>query len=109
MNPGDLRQRIIFFMDDVVDEDGYPIPGEAEYTKAWAELKTLTGRTFYEAAKSNLEHNREFRIRYQKKLEDTERPPNVKVKWKGITHDIESIENVDGLNKEMLVRCKAVT
>lgn len=108
LNPGDLDQRLIFIQPPQRNENGFPIPGSEIYTKAWASLKTLKGRTFYEAAQSNLQHNREFTIRFQKKLMDGIRPKHVKVKWRGIEHEIESIENDDGQNVTMTVRCKAV-
>ena len=91
-----------------MDDDGYPIVNPSEYTKAWAKLKTLKGKTFYAAASTNMEHNREFTIRYQRILEDGIRPNGLVVVWKGIEHDITSIENDDGLNVSMTVVVKAV-
>lgn len=108
MNPGDLRQRLIFTQPLQKNENGFPIPGSETYTKAWGSLKTLKGKTFYEAAQTNREHNRTFTIRFQKKLVDGVRPKHVQIDWKGIIHDIESIENDDGLNATMTVHCKAV-
>lgn len=109
MNPGELDQRLTFIIENGVDEDGYPVPGPIEYTKAWAKLKTLKGNTFYAAAQTNMEHNREFTIRYQSKLVDGVRPNELKVIWKGVAHEITSIENDDGQNVTMTIRCKAVT
>src|SRR5690625_4398797 len=110
MNSGDLNQRLIFKIPaEGTDEDGFPILEPVTYAKAWGSLKTLKGRSRYIAAQSQMEHNREFTIRYQPKLDDLERPNNLKMKWKGILHEIESIENDDGLNVTMTVVCKAVT
>lgn len=109
INPGDFDQRLIFQTQDGVDEDGYPVSGPVVYTKAWGSLKTLKGKTFYAAAQNNMQHNREFTIRYQRKLEDSQRPKGLQVRWKGIVHDIESIENDDGQNVTMTVMCKAVS
>ncbi|MET3507037.1 phage head closure protein [Halalkalibacter oceani] len=109
MNPGDLRQRLIFQIPSgAKDADGFPIREPQEYTKAWAELKTLKGRTFYTAAQNNMQHNREFTIRYQSKLADGARPKNLQVIWQGVAHTIESIEDDDGLKKSMTVIAKAV-
>jgi len=108
INPGDLNQRLTFTQPLETDREGFPVPGSDVYTKAWGSLKTLRGKTFYEAAQTNREHNREFTIRYQKKLIDGVRPKHVKVKWHGTEHEIESIENDDGLNITMTVFCKAV-
>lgn len=114
INPGDFNQRLIFQIPaGETDEEGYPIINPVEYTKAWASLKTLKGNTFYSAAQNNMQHIREFKIRYQRKLDDGFRPKRLQVNWKkngkDIIHDIESIENEDGLNITMTVRCKAVT
>lgn len=109
MNPGDFRHRITFFLpSDETDDDGFPKGEPTEYLTVWAKLKTLKGRTFYEAAQNNMQYNREFTIRYHKKLDDEMRPKNLQILWKGKVHDIVSIENDDGLNRTMTVIVKAV-
>lgn len=111
MNPGDLKQIILFHLpDNEKDDEGFRIenPKPIIYTKARAKLKTLKGKTFYAAAQHNMEHNREFTIRFQKILEDGIRPKSLTVQWKGINHEIVSIENDNGLNKTMTVVVKAV-
>ena len=110
MNSGDLRHRLIFQLPkEGYDDDGYPILEPTVYTKAWGKLKTLKGHTKFVAAQSQMQHHREFVIRYQKKLEDSERPKDLIFTWKGQKHEIESIENDDGLNKTMTVFARAVT
>lgn len=109
INPGDLNQRLIFLQSGGKDEDGFPTNKPTEYTSAWASLKTLKGKLFYEAASNNMQHNREFTIRYQRKLADDVRPKGLTVKWKKIEHEIVSIENDDGLNVSMTVVVKAVS
>lgn len=110
MNPGDLKHRLIFQLPtDGVDEDGYPILEPTVYTRAWGKLKTLKGHTKFVAAQSQMQHHREFTIRYQPILEDHQRPKELKLLWKGQKHTIESIENDDGLNKTMTVLARAVT
>ena len=110
INPGDLIQRLTFKIPaGGKDDDGFPINKPVEYTKAWASLKTLKGTTFYAAAQTNREHNRDFLIRYQRKLIDSERPNNLIVFWRDQEHSIESIEDDNGLRKTMTVRLKAIT
>lgn len=110
INPGDLKQRLTFKIPaGGKDEDGFPINDPVEYTKAWGGLKTLKGNTFYAAANTNREHNREFTIRYQSKLLDSERPHNLVAFWRDHEHSIESIEDDNGLRKTMTVRLKAIT
>lgn len=109
MNPGDLKHRITFVEPPGgTDEQGFPITEPVPYLTVWAALRTLKGRTFYKAAQINMEHNREFIIRYNRKLDEDIRPNKLQVVWNGVTHDIVSIENDDGLNKTMTVICKAV-
>src|SRR5690625_8053965 len=102
MNPGDLKHRLIFQLPtEGVDEDGYPILEPTVYTRAWGKLKTLKGHTKYVAAQSQLQHHREFTIRYQPILEDDQRLKELELTCKGQNHTIESIENDDGLKKTM--------
>lgn len=104
MNPGDLKQRLIFQEPaGGTDEDGFPINEPIFYTKSRAALKTLKGRLFYAAKSEQMEQSREFTIRYQKKLDDGNRPENLELVWKGKNHEIESIENDDGLNVSMTI------
>ena len=110
MNAGEFRHRITFQMPANGEDDyGYPILEPQTYAKAWAKLNTLKGNTRFIAAQSQMQHHREFVIRYQKKLEDDVRPKNLELVYKGKRHEIESIENDDGLNVTMTVFCKAVT
>jgi len=110
MNAGDLKQRLTFQIPaGEKDEDGYPIIDPELYTKAWAELKTQKGNTRFIAAQTEMQHQREFTIRYRNKLDDAERPKKLELVWKGKRHKIESIENDDGLNETMTIYCEAVT
>lgn len=110
MNPGKLNQRLIFQQPaSGTDADGFPIKNPTEYTRAWGKLKTLKGNTFYAAASKNMEHNREFTIRFQEKLEEGVRPKGLVVMWKNTEHEIVSIENDDGLNISMTVIVRAVS
>lgn len=110
MNPGGLRQRLIFQQPaGGTDEEGFRIKDPTVYTKARARLKTLKGKSYYAAAQHGNEHNRQFEIRYQKILMDGIRPKGLIVIWREIEHEIVSIENDDGLNKTMTVVVKAVS
>lgn len=109
MNSGYLNQPIIFqYIPEGTDEEGYPYTEPVTYLKTWASLKTLRGRSRYIAAQTQMENNRDFTIRYNKKLDDNVRPKNLQLLWKGSLHEIESIENDDGQNITMTVICKAV-
>ncbi len=109
MNPGKLRQRLIFQKpSEGKTVNGFPTGSPTIYLTANAALKTLKGSTFYAAASSNMESNRQFTIRYRKELMDGVRPKGLEVLWRDIVHEIASIENDDGLNKTMTVFLKAV-
>jgi SPP1 family predicted phage head-tail adaptor len=110
MNPGDLDQKLIFEIPiGGKDADGFPILEPSTYTTAWGALKTLKGSSFFSSARENLQNNRVFTIRYQKRLMEDVRPKGMKVLWRGIPHDIESIDNDDGKNFTMTVVLKAVS
>jgi SPP1 family predicted phage head-tail adaptor len=109
MNSGSMKHRIVFqSQKSERDREGFPVTGNVVYTKAWAELKTLKGKSLYDAAQSNTIHNRQFLIRYQSSLDDNKRPKNLQVHWNGMNHDIVSIENDDGLKRTMTVVVRAV-
>jgi SPP1 family predicted phage head-tail adaptor len=91
------------------DSAGFPVNEPVNYLTTWAKLKTLKGGAFYAAAQNNMQHNREFTIRYRKELDDELRPVELKVIWKNIEHEIVSIENDNGLNETMTVIVKAVS
>ncbi|QGH35136.1 phage head closure protein [Gracilibacillus salitolerans] len=104
MNAGKLRERLKFQIPaGETNENGFPITEPTHYKTVWGGLKTLRGNRFYAAAQNNMENNREFTIRYQKSLDENERPNNLTVVWNKKEHEIVSIENDDGLNVSMTV------
>lgn len=110
LNAGDLRQTLYFrYEEDGADEDGFPSTVIVDYISSRAKLRTLKGRTFFEAAQHNLENSREFTIRYRPQLNEDVRPNNLFCVWNDEKHTIHSIENDDGLNATMTVFLKLVT
>lgn len=108
MNQGRAKNRITFKTpSEGKDSDGFPIVDPVHYVTVFAELNTLKGRSFYAAAAEQKEFNREFSIRYQKKLDEKNRPENLIMFWNGLQHDF-ILENDDGLNVTMTVFAKAV-
>lgn len=109
LNAGDLRHRLYFRYDSQgVDDDGFPMPIVTDYISAKAKLKTLKGRNFYMSAQENKENIREFTIRYRRELDDGRKPHGLFVVWKDKRHEIEFIENDNGLNATMTVLLKVV-
>lgn len=109
LNAGDLRQTLFFrYEGDGTDDEGFPATVDVDYISSRAKLRTLKGRTFFEAAQHNMENSREFTIRYRKELDETVRPQNLFTVWNDKKHTIHSIENDDGLNATMTVFLKLV-
>lgn len=67
-----------------------PEPGEQEVTfsKAWADIRTMKGNEYNTAVMAGNEGKSRFIIRYMKGLK-----ASMKIKYKGLTYDIESITN----------------
>lgn len=106
MEKARARQRITFLSPpEGTNENGFRNRADWKtHATVWAELRTLKGRQFHEAAQTHLENYRHFRIRYRKDLHD-----NMRVLYNGQIHQLAApIENVDGLNKFMDVRVKKV-
>lgn len=109
LNAGDLRQTLYFqYEEDGEDDDGFPSTVIVDYISSRAKLRTLKGRTFFEAAQHNMENSREFTIRYRKELDEDSRPHNLFVVWNHKKHTIVSIENDDGLDATMTIYLKLV-
>lgn len=81
------------------------LPGQVEVSKgkAWAAVKTLKGSEFHAAALAGNIGKVRFIIRYNKNVQQT-----YKIKYKGKSYDIESIENDDGQNRTITLFAKTV-
>lgn len=104
MNPAKLDQRITFLNPPgAVTDSGFVSDDWTDYITVWASLKTLKGRSFYEAAGTNLENNRMFQMRYRPDVND-----QMRIRWRGLDHSIISLEDDDGQKKTITIYCKAV-
>src|SRR5690625_1902097 len=104
MNPAKLDQRITFLNPPGgVSDSGFISDEWTEHKTIWAALKTLKGRSFYAAANTNLENNRMFEIRYREDIND-----RMRIRWRGVDHDIISLEDDNGQKRTMTIYCKAV-
>lgn len=84
-----------------------PWPGdetEQLFTKAWADIKTMKGSEYNFASLSGNVGKSRFIIRYIKGIK-----PNMKIKYKGVTYDIESITNDDEQNRTITIIGNAIT
>ncbi|MEC0282430.1 phage head closure protein [Terribacillus saccharophilus] len=110
MNPGRLDQRIAFTETGYEeDDDGFGVEKEVEFTKAWAELKTLRDRSFYAAAQTNNEDNLQFLIRYRKDIaRRDEQGTRMGLRWRNRDYEIVSLTDDDGKKKIITIVVKAV-
>src|SRR5699024_2306203 len=82
-----------------------PDPGEQEtlFTKAWADIKTMKGYEYNNAKIAENVGVSRFIIRYIKGIK-----PTMKIKYKGLTYEIESIENDDENNRTITMISRAI-
>lgn len=83
------------------DDDGYPIIGWQEHTKAWASIKTMKGYEYFAAAQSNVVGVKRFVIRYTPGIRSDH-----EIKYNGNRYKIESIVNDDEENKTITIITK---
>jgi SPP1 family predicted phage head-tail adaptor len=104
MNPGLFRHRITFqeFI-ETTNENGFPVQEWIDVKTAWAMIKTLQGREYYEAATTQNENNVRFVIRYTTGIN-----PDMRINYKERTFEILSVINDDELNKTLTIIAKEV-
>lgn len=104
MEAGKLNRRITFQRKDV-EYNSYnePIESWSDLKTVWAEVITTGGREFYAAQKLNAETSAVFRIRYIRGLDVKDR-----ISYESRVFEILSINDKDGLRRELLVSAKEV-
>lgn len=82
-----------------------PEPGETEvlFSKAWADIKTMKGSEYNNAVMAGNEGKSRFIIRYIKGIR-----ASMKIKYNGLTYDIESITNDDENNRTITIIGNAI-
>lgn len=82
-----------------------PDPGEQEtlFSRAWADIKTMKGSEYNSATMAGNVGKSRFIIRYMKGIKST-----MKIKYKGLTYDIESITNDDENNRTITIIGNAI-
>lgn len=81
-----------------------PEPGEQEklFSKAWADIRTVKGYEYDSAAIAGNVGKSRFIIRYMKGIK-----ASMKIKYKGLTYEIESITNDNENNQTITIVAKA--
>lgn len=104
---GQFRHRITFQkFNSIKDELGQQTDGEwQDVTSAWAMIKTLKGREYFEAAASRSEATSRFVIHYQLGIDGS-----MRILYDGRIFDIvEPPINDDELNKTLTIITREVT
>jgi|SRR5690625_838000 len=82
-----------------------PEPGSNEvlFSKAWADIRTMKGREFNIAKLAGNEGKSRFIIRYMQGIK-----AHMKIKYKGLIYDIESITNDNEENRTITIIGNAI-
>jgi SPP1 family predicted phage head-tail adaptor len=104
MDAGKLNKRItIQGIQETRDTDGAIIKGWADVCTVWASIKPLTGREYFDAAKSvDNVVNAKINNRYRAGIK-----PEMRILYNGVVYEITSIINPNESNQYLLLMCKA--
>lgn len=104
MQAGKLN-RLVTLERMTITYDTYNEPTEtwASAGTIWAEVITSGGKEFYAAQKLNAETSAVFRVRYTQKIQVV-----MRIKWGNRIFQILSLNELDGMRKELLISAKEV-
>lgn len=104
MNPGELRDRIIFLEEVPWTGPVKPLrPDYEEYTKTWAKIEYLKGREFWAAKAVEAETTVKFTIRYRADI-----TPDMKIDAGSRMFNITGILPVDNKKTYLVIHGKEV-
>lgn len=106
-NVGNLKHRITFLIPPPdTDSDGFPIENGkwTEYKTVWAEIKTLKGKSFYEAAADQLQDTKQIGIRYRSDVDES-----MRIQHKNKIYKIISMNNDDENNQWLTIHVREVS
>ena len=86
------------------DQDGYPIEKEISIRKCYANIRSLRGKEFYNAAMVHSEDDKVFRCRFFKGLE-----PKMFIKYNEKLYNIKSINDLNENHKEYEIYASEVS
>ena len=106
MNPARFRHRIELFqristVDDLLQE----IEAYESWGKLWADIKTIKGSEYIEAAQEQQNKTTRFIVRYSKSLEQflQAEKTSFEIIYKGVTYDVKDAMNDDEMNKTVTI------
>lgn len=106
-NPANLNKRITFLLPPKnTDEDGFPIENKEwkPFKPVWAEIKTLKGKEFYQAASDQLQDVKQIGIRYRNDVDE-----NMRIQHKNKIYKIISMNNDDENNQWLTIQVREVS
>lgn len=102
MNPGDLRHRIEFgYFKTVTDTEGFKSEEWVTEFKAWASVKNLFGREFWEAKAVQSEDTVKFKCRYNANINS-----RLYIKFQDNYYEIIDVDDINYLHKEMEIKAR---
>lgn len=106
INAGDYNKKIsIFKLEEVEDNNGFPVRKEVIILEPFAKVKTTKGFTLIASGSDFEKAYTNFTIRYPK----TEITRDMLVKYNKKNYTIEYLNNVDEENVELEIQAKKVT
>ncbi|ERN54103.1 head-tail adaptor protein [Alkalihalophilus marmarensis DSM 21297] len=110
LNSGNYNKRvqILKFDADARDSSGFPLPEDQrfiEWRKAWANVETVSGRDYYQAASIQAENEVHFKVRYNQFTKQINKQMRLKLhskmyEIKTILHDNESKKTITIVARE---------
>jgi SPP1 family predicted phage head-tail adaptor len=106
MEAGKLRHRITIQSVPVTrSSTGATVVGTPEdFVEVWASVEPISGREWYDAARTNSEVTHRVRMRYYPGI-----TASMRVLFRSRVFDIRSVLNIDERNRELHLMCREMT
>lgn len=102
-NAAELKHRITFLNPPGAIVDGWPSREWTDRITVWAAITTQKGRRLFNADAVQMQGVKIFGIRYRSNVNR-----NMRIRYKGKTYDIESMENDDENNQWYTILAREV-
>lgn len=90
-----------------VNEWGDQAPVDRTVYEGWCKATNLSGREYWEAFEQKMESTMKFHCRWYPLFEEID-TKSVSLVFRGVRHDILSIDNVESGNADCTIKAKAV-
>lgn len=97
MNPGDLRHRITFQLQDLTQEEEV----WNDVCTCWANIRPISGREYFQAETINSDLTHRIRLRYRSDIR-----PEMRIKYKERIFYIQSVINDYEKNVSLQLMCR---